>query len=156
DVKAAEAIARINKATSAQQANSVFQPANPQAQAQIQAENSIIQPVRPPPPQQVAAQVPPRPAAKPRAPANQANYQDAQNAYPEKAAPLNASQNAPQNAPMSATPVAASVPVPSTLVGVDPTEAANEIKAVQRGLKALGYKVEKIDGTYGPGTANAI
>jgi hypothetical protein len=56
----------------------------------------------------------------------------------------------------AATPVAASMPVPSMQTGMAPEQATAEIRRVQRMLKALGYKIDKADGEYGPQTATAI
>lgn len=62
----------------------------------------------------------------------------------------------PVGAPMAARPVAASMPMPSSQTGMDPREAAGDVRAVQRMLKALGYKIDRVDGEFGPQTANAI
>ncbi len=58
----------------------------------------------------------------------------------------------------SATPVVASVPTPapSTQVGMSKEQASSDNKAIQRMLRVLGYKVDRVDGEYGPQTASAI
>lgn len=58
----------------------------------------------------------------------------------------------------SATPVVASVPTPapSTQVGMSKEQASADNKAIQRMLRVLGYKVDRVDGEYGPQTASAI
>jgi hypothetical protein len=71
-------------------------------------------------------------------------------------APLSQTGNVPNAATVTATPVAASVPVPAALSNMSAEDAASHVRAVQRGLRALGYKVDHVDGTYGPSTANAI
>lgn len=58
----------------------------------------------------------------------------------------------------SATPVVASVPTPapSSQVGMSKEQAKADNKAIQRMLRVLGYKVDRVDGEYGPQTAAAI
>lgn len=59
-------------------------------------------------------------------------------------------------APIAARSVAASMPVPSAQVGMDPDEASADVRAAQRMLKALGYRIDHVDGQFGPQTADAI
>ena len=58
----------------------------------------------------------------------------------------------------AATSVVASVPTPapSSQVGLSKEQAKSDNKAVQRMLRVLGYKVDRVDGEYGPQTAAAI
>ncbi len=57
-----------------------------------------------------------------------------------------------------ATPVVAAVPTPapSSQVGLSKEQAQADNKAIQRMLRVLGYKVDRVDGEYGPQTAAAI
>ncbi len=58
----------------------------------------------------------------------------------------------------SATPVVAAVPTsaPSSQLGMSREQANAENKSIQRMLRALGYKIDRVDGDYGPQTAAAI
>lgn len=58
----------------------------------------------------------------------------------------------------TATSVVASVPTPapSSQVGMSKEDAKSDNKAIQRMLRVLGYKVDRVDGEYGPQTAAAI
>ncbi|MBY0428820.1 MAG: peptidoglycan-binding protein, partial [Alphaproteobacteria bacterium] len=58
----------------------------------------------------------------------------------------------------TATSVVASVPTPapSSQVGMSKEQAKADNKAIQRMLRVLGYKVDRVDGEYGPQTAAAI
>ena len=91
---------------------------------------------------------------------------------PEPLAPLSAQQAAANNIPndipapaysvnvpsVAATSVVASfpTPAPSSQVGMSKEQASADNKAIQRMLRVLGYKVDRVDGEYGPQTASAI
>ena len=55
-------------------------------------------------------------------------------------------------------PVVAAVPTPapSSQVGLSKEQAKADNKAIQHMLRLLGYKIERVDGEYGPQTASAI
>lgn len=60
-------------------------------------------------------------------------------------------------APTTSTPAAAApAPVPAPTTTLKPGSSGPQVKRLQRALAQLGYSPGRVDGGYGPATANAV
>ncbi|MDX1922661.1 MAG: peptidoglycan-binding protein [Alphaproteobacteria bacterium] len=160
DAKAAEAIQRLTAGAQAQQQipqQQYQQPSYaPSAQSPAQQIQQMIQPTagvggqgaqNSIPANDIFVPAPPQAQAQIQQPMTPAIAQQIANEIDNSISPA-----------YSATPVVASVPTPapSTQVGMSKEQAKADNKAIQRMLRVLGYKVDRVDGEYGPQTASAI
>lgn len=175
DVKAAQAVSRLTAPQQAQQPTQQYlQPSYaPQAPAPSPAQQvqQIIQPLTQnnlseSPAPQIALQQNDSVASAPSssndifvpAPAQSQTIPSASLRPIPKQALANIDSDPDVSPAYPATPVVASVPTPapSSQVGMSKAQASADNKSIQRMLRVLGYKIDRVDGEYGPQTAAAI